>query len=46
MVTIEIEDVPDDDVEVLRRCAVAAGRSLDAYLRQHMIEFARRPTKG
>ncbi|WP_433655442.1 FitA-like ribbon-helix-helix domain-containing protein [Nocardia sp. CA-128927] len=46
MVTVQILDVPDEDVEVLRQCAAIAGLSLDAYLRQHFIELARRLTKA
>ncbi|MFE9576824.1 hypothetical protein ACFYO1_10610 [Nocardia sp. NPDC006044] len=40
MATIWIRDVPDEDVEALRRCAADAGMSLQAYLRQWAIGLA------
>lgn len=46
MSTIQVKDVPDDVAETLRRRATAAGQSLQAYMRQHLIEVARRRTKS
>lgn len=46
MSTIQVKDVPDDVAETLRRRAGAAGQSLQAYMRQHLIDVARRPTKS
>jgi antitoxin FitA len=41
MATIQIRDVPDDVVEALREQARAVGQSLQAYLRERVIEMAR-----
>jgi antitoxin FitA len=46
MATIRIRDIPDEDAEVLRRRAEAAGMSLQAYVRQQLISLARRRTKA
>ncbi|WP_431968633.1 FitA-like ribbon-helix-helix domain-containing protein [Nocardia sp. bgisy134] len=45
MATIQIRDVPEEDAEVLRRRAEAAGMSLQAYMRRELISMARRRTK-
>ncbi|GGK52785.1 FitA-like ribbon-helix-helix domain-containing protein [Nocardia camponoti] len=45
MATIQIRDIPEEDAEVLRRRAEAAGMSLQAYVRRGLIAAARRPTK-
>jgi plasmid stability protein len=45
MATIQIRDIPDDDAEVLRRRAEAAGMSLQAYMRRELIAMARRRSK-
>jgi len=45
MATIQIRDLPDDTYEVIRQRARDAGQSLQAYLREHMIEFAARRSK-
>lgn len=44
--TIQIRDIPEDDAEVFRRRAEAAGMSLQAYMRQQLIALARRRTKA
>lgn len=46
MSTIQVKDVPDDVAELLRRRAADAGQSLQAYMRQQLIELARRRTKS
>lgn len=46
MATIQIRDIPDEDAEVFRRRAEAAGMSLQAYMRQQLIDLARRRTKA
>jgi plasmid stability protein len=45
MATIQIRNVPDDVAETFRRRADAAGQSLQAYLREHLIKAAGRPDK-
>ncbi|MBF6325645.1 FitA-like ribbon-helix-helix domain-containing protein [Nocardia cyriacigeorgica] len=42
MVTIEVRDIPDDDAEVLRQRAAAAGLSLEEHIREQLIASARR----
>jgi plasmid stability protein len=42
--TIQIRDVPDDVYETIRRRAREAGQSLQAYMRDHVIDFGRMPT--
>ena len=44
MPSIEIKDVPEDALAVLRRRAAAAHQSLQAYLRTRLIAEARAPT--
>lgn len=44
MATIHIRDVPEDSYDVLRKRARAAGRSLQSYMRDVVVEFAARPT--
>jgi plasmid stability protein len=41
MATIQIRDVPDDAYEALREQARAAGQSLQAYMRERVVEMAR-----
>lgn len=45
MATIQIREVPEDAYEVIRRRARAAGQSIQAYLRDQLVEFAGRRTK-
>jgi hypothetical protein len=44
MPLIHIERIPDDVYEILVRRAGEAGHSLEEYLRQRLVEDARRPT--
>lgn len=46
MATIQVKDVPDDVAETLRRRAADAGQSLQAYMRQHLIDVAFVRTKA
>ncbi len=43
MATIQIRDVPDDVHEVLTRLAQEAGQSLQAYMRQQVVDLAKAP---
>ena len=42
MATIQIRDIPDDVHEELQRQARAAGQSLQAFMRQWVVEWTRR----
>ena len=42
--TLQIRDVPDDALDVIRARAAAEGMSLTAYLRRLVIETAAQPT--
>jgi antitoxin FitA len=44
MATIQIREIPEESYEVIRRRARAAGRSIQSYMRDWVIEFASRPT--
>lgn len=44
MATIQIREVPEDAYEVIRRRARTAGRSLQSYLREVLVELASEPT--
>lgn len=44
MATIQIREIPEDAYEVIRKRARAAGRSIQSYMRDVVIEFACRPT--
>ncbi|MBO0855314.1 MAG: antitoxin [Nocardia sp.] len=46
MATIQIRELPDEDADILRKRAAAAGMSLQAYMRQELIRLARRRTKA
>lgn len=41
---VQIRDVPDDAIAVLRARAAAAGMSMSEYLRGELIKLAGRPT--
>jgi antitoxin FitA len=41
MATIQIRDIPDDVYEALRQEAEAAGQSLQAYVRERVVQMAR-----
>lgn len=43
MPSITIRDVPDDTRKELAARAAASGRSLQEFLRLHLIEFAEQP---
>ena len=45
MPTIQVREIPDDAYDTIRRRARAEGKSLQAYMREQVIAFARRPTK-
>jgi len=44
MATIQIRDIPEDAYEVIRKRARAAGRSIQSYMRDWVVEFAGHPT--
>lgn len=44
MATIQIREIPEDAYEVIRRRARAAGKSIQAYMRDQVIELAGHPT--
>ncbi|GDY31442.1 FitA-like ribbon-helix-helix domain-containing protein [Gandjariella thermophila] len=46
MATIQVRDIPEDAYEVLRRRARAEGKSLQAYMRDQVIDMAARRTKA
>ncbi|GAA1251779.1 antitoxin VapB1 [Prauserella halophila] len=46
MTTIQVKDLPDEVAEVFRRRAAEAGQSLQAYMRQYLIDAARERAKA
>jgi antitoxin FitA len=44
MATIQVREIPEDAYEVIRRRARAAGRSIQSYMRDWVIDFADHPT--
>jgi antitoxin FitA len=42
--TIQIREIPEDAYEVIRKRARAAGRSIQSYMRDWVIDFASHPT--
>lgn len=46
MATIQIRDIPEDAYEVIRRRARADGKSIQAYMRDQVVEQARRRSKA
>lgn len=44
MATIQIREIPDDAYDVIRKRARAAGRSIQSYMRDWVIDFASGPT--
>lgn len=44
MATIQIREIPEDAYEVIRKRARVAGRSIQSYMRDVVIDFAGRPT--
>jgi plasmid stability protein len=43
MASITVRDIPDDTRDELAARAAATGRSLQEYLRAHLVELARKP---
>jgi plasmid stability protein len=46
MATIQIRDIPDDAYETIRQRAIAAGQSIQSYMRDQVIALATRRTKA
>jgi plasmid stability protein len=46
MATIQIRDIPEDVYETIRKRARAAGQSIQAYMRDQVIDLAGRRTKA
>lgn len=46
MATIQIREIPEDAYEVIRKRARADGRSIQSYMRDWVLDFARHPTTG
>lgn len=44
MATIQIREIPEEVYEVIRKRARAAGRSIQSYMRDVVIDVASRPT--
>lgn len=44
MATIQIREIPEDTYEVIRKRARAAGRSIQSFMRDWVIDFAVHPT--
>ena len=45
MATIQVRDIPDDVHEELQQRAREAGKSLQAYMREQVVEASRRRTR-
>ncbi|KAA0022332.1 FitA-like ribbon-helix-helix domain-containing protein [Antrihabitans cavernicola] len=46
MATIQIREIPEDAYEAIRRRAKSHGQSIQAYMREVVIDFAFAPTKS
>ena len=46
MATIQVREIPEHVYEKVRRRARAQGMSIQAYMREQVIEMAESPTKG
>ena len=44
--SVQIRDVPDETIAVVRARAAAAGMSMSEYLRSELIRMASRPTQA
>jgi len=44
MATIQVREIPEDAYEVIRKRARAAGRSIQSYMRDWVVDFASHPT--
>jgi hypothetical protein len=42
--TIQIREIPEGSYEVIRKRARAAGRSIQSYMRDWVVDFADHPT--
>ncbi|MGH3715075.1 MAG: FitA-like ribbon-helix-helix domain-containing protein [Micromonosporaceae bacterium] len=45
MATIQVREIPERAYEVIRRRARAEGKSIQAYMRDQIVEMANRPAK-
>ncbi|WP_034269321.1 FitA-like ribbon-helix-helix domain-containing protein [Haloechinothrix halophila] len=45
MATIQVRDLPEEAYETIRRRARAAGQSIQAYMRDQIVDLASKPTK-
>ncbi|MPY97927.1 MAG: antitoxin [Actinophytocola sp.] len=45
MATIQVRDLPEEAYETIRRRARAAGQSIQAYMRDQIVDLASQPTK-
>jgi plasmid stability protein len=45
MATIQVRDIPEPIYEVIRRRARAEGKSIQAYMRERVIDMASKPSK-
>ncbi len=45
MATIQIREIPEPAYEILRRRARGRGQSIQAYMRDQVLEIAGRPSK-
>ncbi len=46
MATIQIRDLPEQTYETIRRRARASGQSIQAYMREQIVEMTQRRTKA
>lgn len=46
MATIQIREIPEEAYEVIRRRARAQGTSIQAYMRDQVVELAASPSKA
>lgn len=46
MATIQVRDISEEDAEIFRRRAAAAGMSLQAYMHQQLHQLAQQRTKA
>jgi len=46
MATIQIRDIPEDAYETIRKRARTAGKSIQSYMRDEVLQMASRPAKA
>jgi plasmid stability protein len=46
MATIQVRELPEETYEIIRKRARARGMSIQAYMRERVIEWESRPTKA